>query len=261
MREPSSTALEGRIHSHSHPLSIKKFCFSSKARTTLVYANGTFNGRTSSLDKRTRSHLCFDVWVENGTLHAMDMDYSNSTLTYSLSAVFGFRNEDYHRDSDTVEKLAAAPLYGGQQLGPESSLTTFQLRFLETAMVPFDVRAQQAAGAVVARTYADDAARGYYTIQVKLSLGFGGLAWCDSTCTLYFFAPLPSPRGAPNIFDGDDCSTKCKTSVFHDTEQVGNATVASLSSLIKTRVLHLCAIVVLKGCSQHLRRQPLLDYM
>ena len=174
--------------------------------------------------------ISFDVWVENGTLHAMDMDYSNSTLTYSLSAVFGFRNEDYHRDSDTVEKLAAAPLYGGQQLGPESSLTTFQLRFLETAMVPFDVRAQQAAGAVVARTYADDAARGYYTIQVKLSLRFGGLAWCDSTCTLYFFAPLPSPRGAPNIFDGDDCSTKCKTSVFHDTEQVGNATVASLSS-------------------------------
>lgn len=36
--------------------------------------------------------IIFHVCVENGTLHTMDMDYSNYTLTYSLSAVFSFRN-------------------------------------------------------------------------------------------------------------------------------------------------------------------------
>jgi hypothetical protein len=165
----------------------------------------------------------FDVWVENGTLHAMEMDSSsNSTLTYSLSAVYGLRNKNYERDTVSVAKLAVAPMYGGQQLGPGSSLPAFQLRYLETATVPLDARGQlpAAAGAVVTRTYADDAARGYYAIQVKLSLALGGgLHWCHSSCTLYFFAPLPSSsprRGAPNIFDGDDCWTTCKKSVLHD---------------------------------------------
>jgi hypothetical protein len=170
----------------------------------------------------------FDVWVENGTLHAMDMvdsSSSDSTLTYSLSAVYGFRNKNYHRDAERVAKLAVAPMYGGQQLGPGSSLpAAFRVGYWETATVPWDVRGEQPAGAVVARTYADDAARGYYAIQVKLSLGLGGLRWCDCSCTLYFFAPLlpPSssspPRGVPNIFDGDDCWTTCKTSVLHDAE-------------------------------------------
>uniref|UniRef100_A0ACD5ZT27 Uncharacterized protein n=1 Tax=Avena sativa TaxID=4498 RepID=A0ACD5ZT27_AVESA len=149
--------------------------------------------------------------VENGTLHTMHFDKATSTLTYNISALFSFRNRGtYPLKEVRVGKIAAALFYGGQKLeAADGNLATFEVQPWETAMVPLDVRGRQITGDVMARTGEEDAARGYYTVEVEVHLRTVDHRWCDSSCIISFLAPT-SLKGGPCMFDGEDCKIKCK---------------------------------------------------
>ncbi|KAM0917511.1 hypothetical protein ACQ4PT_009436 [Festuca glaucescens] len=131
------------------------------------------------------------------------MEENGTAINYNLSALFSFSNPG-NNFQVSFNDIAAEPSYGGQKLGPDAGLPSFKLPSKKTMLVPMEVEGRQVLDGSVATMYAEDAGRGFFTIQVKLHVKEGDDSE-DFLCTFQFPVPTESWPGTPNLFDGDEC--------------------------------------------------------